>query len=148
MRNLLIVLALVAMPIIANAGEVYKVCGLEMPCTCEIDCVYLDIECCYCEGSMDAILVEFVGADDVVLGSVSLGGPWCGPCSDDGYYGTLDNPVSPRDVEYVRLSSDGTISMEWMALKVRSKGRCCNYDWDKIFKGDMCCYESDAIILY
>lgn len=122
-------------------------CWLKMPCSCEITCVNLSINCCGCdceEGSNDPIIVEFWGGDGALLGTASLGGQWCGPCGSESFTGALDKAVNPQDVCKVSFRSPGEhkLQLNWLKLKVGTESACsCKTKWWTVLKCKFCCTE-------
>ena len=121
-------------------------CWLKMPCSCEITCVNLSINCCGCdceEGSNDPIIVEFWSSEGALLGSASLGGQWCGPCGSESFTGSLDKAVNPQDVCKVTFRSPGDhkLQLNWLKLKVGTDSSCCKMKWWTVLKCKFCCTE-------
>jgi hypothetical protein len=114
-------------------------CGLCLPCTCELDCVSLDIDCGCCPGgSKDPIVVDFLYADSTVLGTATIPGPWCMPCGCGSYEAMLDKPVDPAAVKYVRITKPGDddLYLDWFKLSASYPKNCCKTKWATLFK---CC---------
>ena len=163
MRGFLAIILVLALPLMAWAADGEQtgvtLCGLSIPCTCELNCVSLELNCCWCDseaGSADSIIIEFLGPDASVLGTATLEGPWCGPCSNSGYaVAQLDQPVPPMAVEYVKITKPGEddLCLDWFKLCAASSGPCCKMKWYELFN---CCIRielgsgeeaNDAIVL-
>ena len=162
MRKALIILVIAALPFLMAAdmdmGRTLELCGLDIPCACELTCVSIDIDCyCVCEsggGSHDPLMISFIGHDGNVLGTAEIAGPWCDPCGGcNQFTGQLDNPVMPCDIARVRITKPGDddLYISWMRLSAGQWNNCCGGKWYKLWKD--CLYadlngDYDAIELY
>jgi hypothetical protein len=163
MRGLLVLILALLLPLMAWAADDEQtgvtLCGLCIPCTCELNCVSLELSCCFCDsdaGSVDPIIVEFLGPDASVLGTATLAGPWCGPCCNTGYaVAELDQAVPPMAVEYVKITKPGDddLCLDWFKLCAADADPCYKTKWYKLFD---CCIRvelgngeemNDAIVL-
>jgi len=149
MRGLLTLALVLALSMLATAADAPAdasaklLCGLRLPCVCELSCVSLEIGCgnccCMAGGSTDAIVVDFLGPDATVLGTATIAGPWCDPCARCGEYSApLDKPVNPAAVKYVRVTKPGDDDLCLARFKLRAgydKG-CGKFKWHTLYD---CC---------
>ncbi|MBN2081697.1 hypothetical protein JW859_05745 [bacterium] len=150
MRKLLLGCLLCLLPLYAWAADdeptAATLCGLCMPACCQLTCVSLELNCCWCTpdaGTIDPIAVEFLAADATVLGTAVLDGPWCDPCCNSGYaVAELDQPVPALAVKYVKISKPGDddLCLDWFRLCATGDDPCCCPKWYKLFD---CCIRID-----
>jgi hypothetical protein len=120
------------------AVETYLDCP-SLPDCCTMECVLIDVDCnddcgCACEAKAP-LFVDFLDADNRVLGSARFEGDWCCGQSE----AMLDNPVNSEDVCAVRVvKADEDCEICWMSLFVHCTGECDCGKWYKVWKGTPC----------
>src|SRR5687768_11867674 len=143
MRKMLFALALAVSLTWASvaqaAVETYLDCP-NLPDCCTMTCVLIDVDCnddcgCPCEAKAP-LFVDFLDAENRVLGSARFEGDWCCGQSE----ALLDNPVNSEDVCAVRVvKADEDCEICWMSLFVMCNDECgCGCDWTKVWKGEPC----------
>jgi hypothetical protein len=144
MRKVVFAIALAVGLVWATAAqaavETYLDCP-RLPQCGTITCVLLDIKCaqnecdpCGCEPK-GPLFVDFLDADNKVLGSARIEGDWCS-CQSEAQ---LDNPVNAEDVCAVRIvKADEDCDICWLSLFGRLEDECTCGKWWKIWKGTPC----------
>jgi hypothetical protein len=148
MRKLIAILLVLALPLLMAADDAQEeererasklMCGLRMPCNCDMDQVAIEVICDQCCNLCDregTFIVEFIYGNGSVLGTTEIDGPWC---IRDTKKQRLEGGLAPMvvldEVDYVKITWTGVedLCLNRFRLEGYVGDECDGRKWKKLF---------------